>query len=495
MKLTTSVASRVLLTWLAVCAGCGGTVDFPMSPMAPSHVAQGALRAYDRDEDGRGDFFTFADSDGRIDTIGYDTTGDGKPDVRVNLASLPSRRCRHLVIVLDGFGFDVVEGHYYTGNLRMFHPPSLVIAPYPTLTDLAMADIFGDRACPAFEAKYFDRKTGEVVGGTMAYLAETNTPFNRLLHYRANSIWDGPGYVKPWWVFSMELSDLKRLFDKAPTQEMLAVVVSSAGISTRYGEAGQRKCLRLVERLVNQIICETRGLTKVTLLADHGHSYKQSRQAPLKAYLGKRGWRVGNCVRGPRDVAYVRFGLETYVSFGTRRPRALAEDLIACEGVDVVSFAEGRTVVIAARDGRGWAAIHRTGNRYRYEPTGGDPLELNGILAGLPGGTVGWHGADELLAATVAHRYPAPLQRLWRAHFSLVQNPPDVIASLQRGYHSGSGLLGGLVRVLSTHGSLDYHNSATFIMSTIGPLPAFMRSADIPRHLEGLTGRPFPLGR
>jgi hypothetical protein len=69
------------------------------------------------------------------------------------------------------------------------------------------------------------------------------------------------------------------------------------------------------------------------------------------------------------------------------------------------------------------------------------------------------------------------------------------VASLQRDYHSGSGMLGGMVRVLSTHGSLDYHNSATFIMSTIGPLPAFMRSADIPHHLQGLTGRPFPLGK
>jgi len=469
-------------------------VSFPLDSLAPAAQAVGAHRAYDTDDDGLADFFTFTDHVGVASMLAYDTTGNGTPDVLLDTAAIPFGRCRHLVIVLDGFSYDLVKCWYDAGHLRMFHRPSRVVAPYPTLTDLCLGDALGDMPSPGFEALYFDRKANDLVGGNWAYLAGDNSPYYRLLHYRAPLIWDAVGYLAPWSVFKAEIDAVKDCFDDEPTQEVLAYIVSSAGVGTRYGADGQRKCLRRVEQLVNEVVWQSRGLTKVTLLADHGHSYTPAERIDLEGHLEDRGWRLRDSLDDGKTAVYVRFGLETYASFATRRPQALATDLAAAEGVELASYARGRTVIVLAPGGAR-AVISRKGSTYSYRPTSGDPLKLAPILADVPADADGFRDADALLAATATHEYPAPLQRLWRGHVALAENTPDVIVSLADRYFSGSRTLAAFVDVASTHGSLNYSNSVTFIMSTTGALPAVMRSSEIPEKMQALTGAPFPSRR
>jgi len=480
--------ARAILTILpaaCVMAGCQKPVHFPL-------VSDGAQTAFDTDGDGKIDFRHYRNAAGRITKIAYDHDADGVPDETVDLDAIDFARCRHLVIILDGFAYDLVKRAYDAGALRMFHPPSRVVAPYPTLTDVAMVDLLVHRPCPAFEARYYDRKANKAVGGSGDYMAGKNAPYNQLLQYRAAMLWDALGYLYPWEVFGKELNDAKRLFDRDKTREVLAYFVSSAGVGTRMGADGQRKALRRVEQFVNQVLWETRGQTKITLLADHGHSYTRAQPIPLDKHLKGLGWRLTGSLNGPKDVVYIRFGLETYASFATRSPEALAKDLIAADGVELASFVDGESVVVLGRDGAR-AAVRRNGSRYRYDRAAGDPLALAAILAKLKPDGKGYYDADELLSATLTHTWPAPLQRLWRAHFALVANPPDVIVSLADNFYSGDTSLA--VDVASTHGSLNYTNSVTFIMSTIAPLPPHMRSRDLPRHMKALTGQPFPAGK
>ena len=477
----------------AATAGCGKPVHFPAEAMPPPD-GDATRRAYDTDRNGKADYLTFLNAAGRIDRIGYDRDEDGRADVVVDLDAIPLGRCRHLVIVLDGFGYEVIQRYRGAGGLRLFHRPSRVIAPYPTLTDPCLEDVLGYMPCRGMEALYYHRRRNRQAGGAWAYLTGRNAPYNRLLHYRANLIWDAIAYLWPWAVFGKEVNDAKRLFDKARTQEVRAYFVSSAGVGTQRGEEGQRMCLKRIEQLINQVIWETRGLVKVTLLADHGHSYTPARRVGIEPHLRQRDWRLTDRLRRPEDVVYLRFGLETYASFATSRPAALAGDLIDCEGVELASYAEGGSVIVLGRGGQR-AAVRQKGRRYRYEPLKGDPLKLRGVLAALPGGRDGYHDADELMTATARHVYPAPLQRLWRAHFGLVENPPDVIVSLEDRYFSGSTAFGGAVKVASTHGGLNYRNSVTFIMSTVGEFPAVMRSGDVPTHMKRLTGHDWPASR
>lgn len=484
------VARWTAAVLLAVAAaGCRKPVRLPVEVQVV-RTGQAEQRSYDTDGDRRADFFTSAAA-GRVDRIARDRTGDGKPDEWVRLDDVPLADCRHLVVILDGFGYDLVRTYYDAGHLRLFHPPSAVVAPYPTLTDPCLAAALGLAPCTALEARYYDRKAGKVVGGNIAYLAGRNMPYNRLLQYRAKMFWDAVSYVKPRPVFTKEVHDTKRTFDRLRRREVLAYLVSSAGMGTKYGARGQRECLALVDRLVNQVVLESRGRVKVTLFADHGHTCTEARRTDLAGHLKRRGWRVTSRLKKPRDVAYIRFGLETYASFATDRPAELAADLVGADGVDVVSFADNDAVVVLSAAGSR-AVIRARAGRYAYQVAVGDPLSLKPILAGLTPDAGGYYDADELLAATATHRYPAPLQRLWQAHFALVANRPDVIASLTDDRYSGSQAFA--VKVASTHGGLNYRNSVTFIMSTAGPLPPVLRTADIPAALKRLLGTDWPMG-
>jgi hypothetical protein len=134
---------------------------------------------------------------------------------------------------------------------------------------------------------------------------------------------------------------------------------------------------------------------------------------------------------------------------------------------------------------------HKAG-RYSYQPASGDPLKLKEILPTLRADADGYYDANEMLAGTCMHAYPAGPERLWRAHFGIVANPPDVIVSLADDYYSGSRGLGGFVKVASTHGGLNYRNTTAFIMSTTGPLPPLIRSREVPANMTGLTGQAWP---
>ncbi len=189
-------------------------------------------------------------------------------------------------------------------------------------------------------------------------------------------------------------------------------------------------------------------------------------------------------------MVYVRFGLVTYASFATNRPGELAGDLVDCQGVELASYAQGDAVVVLA-GGKQKAIVRRKDGRYRYEAVSGDPLRMKEIVGRLADKD-GFCGAEELLTATAGHAYPAALERLHRAHFALVQNPPDVVASLGDRWYSGSRAFGGAVEMASTHGSLNYTNSVAFIMSTAGQLPAVMRSREVSQAMKKATGLPFP---
>ncbi|HOF18171.1 MAG TPA: hypothetical protein PK082_04620, partial [Phycisphaerae bacterium] len=244
---------------LGVSAGCQKPVNFPVCSEAQAAAKAGAVAAYDGNHDGKVDFFLFAAADGRIETIGYDRDGDGAVDERISLDAIPLATARHVVLLLDGYGYDVVKAYRDAGGLRLFHAPSRVIAPYPTLTDLCLEDALGYIPCRAFEAEYYDRRSNRLAGGNWDYLTGANEPYNRLLDYRAAAIWDAIGYLYPREVFGKELNDAKRKFDRAQGREFLAYFVSSAGISTAYGAAGQRQSLAQLERLILQVLYESRG--------------------------------------------------------------------------------------------------------------------------------------------------------------------------------------------------------------------------------------------
>ncbi|MCE5327141.1 MAG: hypothetical protein LLG01_12090 [Planctomycetaceae bacterium] len=472
-------------------SGCAKIITFPARPSAPNGLDSGAFRAYDTNDDAVQDFFLFVDAAGRADRIGYAADKSAKPTDIIRLDDIPAGQCPHLVLILDGFGFDVVQRYYDEKNLRVFYPPSRVVAPYPTVTDPAMEDLLHGPPCRAFEAAYFSRPENLLVGGPREYLAGVNEPYNEILDYRANTFSDAIGYIAPWDTFLSETDTCMAAFQRSaasgPRREFLAYFVSSAGVSTADGEQGQRRCLERIERMVLQALQTRRGRVKITLLSDHGHSYMPASRIEFEKLLGDRGWHVGESLTGRKSVVPVSFGLVTVANFVTTNPPELAGDLIAINGVELVSYVDGDAVAVLGTLGQK-AYVRCVNGAYRYSPDSGDPLKLKGVLPDFSR----TYTADDMLALTGQHHYPIPLQRLWRAHHALVKNPPDVIASLANDRYYGATYFDGKIKIASTHGGLNEINSTTFAMSTAGPLPPLMRSADVHTALGKLLGRPFP---
>lgn len=452
----------------------------------------GVHRHYDSTGDGQPDFFTFADSSGRISRIGYDNDVDAAPDIIVNMDEIPAARCRHLVLILDGFGWDLLKRCYDSGKLRMFYPPSRIVSPYPSVTEVSMSAIFGSAPCRAVQSRYFDRKTNSMAGGILDYMKGRNEPFAASLTHRAPQHVDGLSYLLGMPMFNSELNTVKRLFDKRKSREVIAYFVSSAAVSVRDGAAGQMECLYQLDRFVTDVLWQSRGLVKVTMFADHGLSYEKVEWLDLEKHLADRGWLMKDNINGPRDVVLSTLGVVTYACFSTRRPGALSEDLITCKGVDLVSYARKDAVEVLTRDGSR-AVIRARGGRFIYEPLQGDPLLLTPVLDRLETDEHGSYSSEDLLLATATHVYPAPLQRLWEAHFCRVENPPDVIVSLNDHYCSGPPPFSGMVRITTTHGSLNYRNSVTFLMSTAGTFTPIMRSCDIRKQIGSLLDNPWPM--
>ena len=472
-----------LLWFLA--PGCGSGGNFPAEPLA----ATGERTDYDTDGDGNADFFCLADKAGRIDRIAYDDNADGKPDRLVHLDAIDPRLSRHLVIVLDGIPFEVLKEFYDAGHLRIFHPPAVLVPPYPVMTDLAMEDALADMPCTGFEARYDDRRAGSLVGGTGDYLAGKNEPFARIIDYRAATLDDGLAYLRPKAYFAKELAAAKRIWSKREKQEVIAYFVSSACLGSRLGKEGQLHALREVERMMHKVLHETGGLVKFTLFADHGQTNVPCKPVKLAEYLQGKGYRIVTRLRRDEDVAMVKFGLVTAVAMNTRKPAKLAEDLLGCEAVTLASYAQGDEVIVCGRDGK--AAIRSTdGKMFEYKPIKGDPLKLAALAKGKVNGR-----SLLKLTADGKHEYPDALYRLWRAHFALAENVPDVIVSLDDRFHNGSGFFAGMVSMVSTHGGLNWRNSATFIMSTAGKIDGPLRSEDIPGEMKRLFGREFPARR
>jgi hypothetical protein len=494
MRTRGHIAVAVVLA-LGLGAGCAAPVRFPASPIAQEETPAGLTQAYDLDGDRRPDYFTTRGADGRKATIAYDTSGDGKADAFVRLDDIRLPFCRHLVLVLDGMPYGVVEAYREQGGLRLFYPPSRLISTYPAMTDLALADLLRSVPCLSLEARYFNHGANGIAGGDADYLSMKNEAWARCLDYRAGTIWDAIAYVYPNQVFAKELADVRNLFDRRDRRQVTAYLVSTAGMATHDGIAGMLRQLDLVDRLSEELVWQTRGLVKITIMSDHGHTLMRSRRIDFRPALRAKGWRVADRLEGPRDVVPIEYGLITYTSFATRDRAGLAADLATCEGVRLVSYADADAIVVKSADGE--ARIERRGDRYRYRAASGDPLELVPVFADLA--AKGLADADGFVAdralfdATAAHTYPDAADRLWRLFHGLVENPPDVIVDLAEGYYAGLESRAAWYRTAaSTHGDLEQASSTAVILSTAGPLPPALRSRDVPEAMEKLTGSPWP---
>jgi hypothetical protein len=499
MRTATRLALAVLAcaSSIVLASGCAAPLRFPAEPLQVMAASAGKRLAYDTDGDGQADYVAVTNDAGRITHVGYAPSG-GEPDAMVDLDSVPTDQCRHVVLILDGVGYETVRSFQEAGHLRLFHPPAPVISTFPSMTDIALADVFQSVRPIGYEARYFDHAQNRMAGGDGDYLAMVNEDWVRCTDYRAGTLVDPLSYLFPRHYFKEEMQALLDLIARRDRPTVVAYLVSTAGLGTKHLREGQQEILLALDRLTHQLIWGSRGLVKVTVFSDHGHQLVPAEWIDFRAFLGERGWRVTERLEQPKDAVVIDYGLVTYTSFATRDRTGLTATLLEHDGVDVVTYTANGSVIVCSDEGR--ARIDQRGSRYRYLRETGDPLHLAAVCdKAAADGLMGADGfADDRvwLGLTARHTYPDAVVRLWRAFHGITEHVPDVIASLKDGF--SAGLPSRAARYpdgASTHGDLAAKSSTAFVMSTAGPVPEAaqpLRSRDLPKVLPGLLGRPWP---
>ena len=491
------LAVRLLLTLATggMTAGCRSVPVFRERPVCV-HAVGGADRtiSFDMDKDGYADYLQRFDAKGRKVELRFGPQ-PGVSDYTILLDELASQDVPHFIVALDGVPYQLVKQLYDEGCFRLFYPSAQVVSCFPGMTDPAFQRIFGGQKPVAYESKYFDRNTNRLAGGSSAYLADELSDWAKRLDYYCSSSLGAFAYIKPKTVLNHELNKITDLFRKTASGTRVVYSVATAGLGTRGGREAILDYLRTMDKWCELIVYEHRGNVKISLLADHGHSTSGQGRLSFRRLLKENGYRPTSSLKKPKDVVIVEFGLVTYAALYTSDPPGVASAVLKDPRTTIACYpatkpkTSGADVVVQTADGL--AIVRERHGRFCYDAEHGDPLELSDIVRQLRlKGSVDSDGfADDraVFEATLNHRYPDPLRRIWFAFNGLVQQPPDLIVCLQDGWVHGSGLFHKVIgKVASTHGSLNQSNSMTFVMTMLGELPPALRLEEVMPSLEKL---------
>ena len=125
---------------------------------------------------------------------------------------------RHLIICVDGVGFSTIEKLQKENRLRSFNAPAHLLAPFPTLTNIAMTEILRPAGAPnaaGYEDSYYDTEHQRLRGNLLDRFNNRRfikASFRELFDYHPSAIKSGLGYVAPPLSTYLEvMTDLMRL--------------------------------------------------------------------------------------------------------------------------------------------------------------------------------------------------------------------------------------------------------------------------------------------
>jgi hypothetical protein len=400
---------------------------------------------------------------------------------------------RHLIICVDGVAFSTIEEMRAEGRFKLFRSPSRMIAPFPSLTNLALGEILKSSGASeplGYEDNYFDTTQNKMRGGLLdrfrggRFIKGT---FRELFDYHPSAIKSGLGYAAPPVSTYLEsLTDLVRLKQKfRASREPVFFAYTGASDSLAHlgGERLLKSFLVRLDETVKDLVRDGGGRVQVTIFSDHGNDFKGYRRVSLKSALRRADFKLDNKIKNERSVVLPQFGLVGCAVMWTRESNEarLAAVASRVRGVDFAAYEkEGVAYVL---NERGTATLERRGERFRYHALQGDPLELSTVVESLRRqGKVDVEDfiADEdWFAATIESARPDVVRRVFEGVSERVQHRANVLVNFADGYYTGSASLDVFAFLQATHGNLGAQQSFGFVMSSERALPAHLRARDV----------------
>ena len=412
-----------------------------------------------------------------------------------SIAALPKR----LIIGLDGIsyrdmkalqaGITYKDTHGIQFHRQSFHqgyfPVSRLISTFPSTSDVAWTDIFGDRPLPGYQRTYFsDAANLEMsVNGIT-----TSMEHEKQMDWQVeNSFLRTLGYVYPSHTYQYEVHKLAKSF-----------LNTKSGGDNYYAYIRTSDDAQHLSRDVLAMLCaldeklqELRAIYKareghdleILILSDHGNNHAGvGQRVEIRTFLKNAGYRVTNSIVNPKDVVLPTTGIESWVEIhnAPAETESLMQLLSQLKGVDVLTAKfPGQTNRFLVMNSKGERAViewNPAKNSFRYSTERGDPINYLPVVEALSQknrlDAGGFATADDWMAETLTHRYPLALERIVRGHTRVTLNPATILISLDNHHvHAGWLIKKGseLVTFGGTHGALDDLNSDGMLLSSFAP--------------------------
>lgn len=408
---------------------------------------------------------------------------------------------RRLVLGLDGVAYRDMRalqaGVTYTNfwgrrihrqafsSQEGYFPASRLISTFPSTSDVAWTDIYGDRPLPGYQRTYFSvAANSQIIINPITTTMEHESQMDFQLE---NGVFRTMGYIYPVHTYDMEVHKMISDFWKTTGKDGSYYVYIRASDDAQHLGRDIFAMLSMLDERLQKMRAryrqqEGRDL-QILVLSDHGHNHATSaKRVEVGSFLQKAGYRLADSIDGPKDVVLPTTGIEDWVEIhnAPAATEALVPLLTGLEGVDLVTGRDpdhsNRFIVMNSTGERATIDWNSKNNTYRYAPEKGDPLGYLPVMDVLRKkgllDSEGFATADVWMTATMTNRYPMALQRIARGLTRVTLNPATILISLQNDYvHCGKLLLkaASLSPFGSTHGALDSINSDGVVLSNFEP--------------------------
>jgi hypothetical protein len=366
-----------------------------------------------------------------------------------------------------------------------YFPVSHMISTFPSASDVAWTDIFGDRPLPGYQRTYYSAAANTKVSINSV---TTSMEHERQMHWQETSgFLRAMGYLFPLQIYKHELRGLSDGFwDSTNTNEDYYVYLRTTDDAQHMKRDSLAMLCRLDEKLqdlrTRYQAQEGRDL-QIVIISDHGHNHAgRGRRVGINSFLAEAGYRVTQSITNPKDVVLPTAGIESWVEVhnAPEETARLASCLCHLEGVDVVvanvAGQSNRFLVMNSQSDLAYIDWRPADNTFRYSIERGDPLHYRQAVETLARNHQladdAFATADNWLAVTITNHYPNALERIAHGLTRNTLNPATILISLDNRYvHAGWWVQQGsrLVPCGSTHGGLDDLCSDGILLSNFMP--------------------------
>ena len=396
----------------------------------------------------------------------------------------------------------VVRRKAFTADEGYF-PVSRMISTFPSTSDVAWTDIFGNRPLPGYQRTYYSVAANSQV----AVNGLTSTmEHERQMHWQSDSdLTRSMGYIYSEHVYDLEVHQMLNSFWAADDTNANYYVYIRSSDDAQHMDRDVYSLLCTMDRKLQELRARYKAAEghdlQILIISDHGHNHAgRGERVQIIPFLETEGYRVAQSIQNSNDVVLPTSGIEDWIEIhnAPSETERLAEKLTRLKGMDVLAARlperSDRFLVLNSRDERAWIDWNATNNTYRYSAVKGDPLDCGPVTAALGrDGKLDAHGfaaADDWMNATMTNHYPLALQRIVRGLTSVTLNPATILVSLDNHYVHADALINDgsmLVRCGSTHGALDDINSMGIVLSNFTPTHD-TSSEDVAACFDGFPG-------